>query len=166
MTNGFQIGTYTGRLSSGPSGQFTVTVTRVTASFVTIAPTVGQPTTRRRILTNHLTGTQFFFPLGQYSMAPIISLNDFNSKDRTDRTTIMYTFQLIWTTYQNAFTPLYGMCDYPKITDYKIGTVKAETLRKAQNKFKRMYPERNIIFRANSPMMSYRVEQITEEGGK
>ncbi|MEO2122576.1 MAG: hypothetical protein ABGY10_04540 [bacterium] len=76
--------------------------------------------------------------------------------------THLYTFQLIWTEYRSVNTAEYGFGDYPKITEHELATVQAETLMKAQNKFKRMFPERNIIFRVNSPMMAYRVNRIVE----
>ena len=75
MSHGFQPGNYNGRLSSGPSGQIVVTVTRVTPTSVVIASLLGQPATRRRVHTCPRTGSQFFFPLGQFSMAPVINLN-------------------------------------------------------------------------------------------
>ena len=75
QNHNFQPGNYNGSLSRGPSGQFVVTVTRVTPTSVVIAPCQGRPATRRRVHFCPLTGSQFFFPLGQFSMAPVININ-------------------------------------------------------------------------------------------
>ena len=48
--------------------------------------------------------------------------------------------------------PSYGYGDYAKTEIVNVAEVEAASERKAQNKFKRMFPERRLRFSKNSPV--------------
>ena len=48
--------------------------------------------------------------------------------------------------------PSYGYGDYAKTEIVNVAEVEADSERKAQNKFKRMFPERRLRFSKNSPV--------------
>lgn len=56
----------------------------------------------------------------------------------------------------------YGYGDYPRITHTVVADCEAETLRKAQNKFKKMCPMEDIVFHARSPVARWIVREITD----
>jgi hypothetical protein len=48
---------------------------------------------------------------------------------------------------------IYGYGDFPEQIPYMAAIVEADTLRKAQNKVKKLYPR--VLFRGNSPVISH-----------
>jgi len=65
--------TYNGRFITDADSTFAVLVIKVTAKTVTFAhPHTGEPT-RAKVLNDD--GVDFFFPMGRYSMAPVIKAN-------------------------------------------------------------------------------------------
>ena len=54
----------------------------------------------------------------------------------------METYHIIATRRANSNTAEHGFGDYPTYTDFVACTVEAETIRKAQNKAKKLHPNR------------------------
>ena len=50
-------------------------------------------------------------------------------------------------------TSVYGYGDFPEQIPYIAAIVEADSLRKAQNKVKKLFPR--VLFRANSPVISH-----------
>ena len=54
----------------------------------------------------------------------------------------MNTYHIIATRRTNSNTSEHGFGDYPTYTDFVACTVEADTIRKAQNKAKKLHPNR------------------------
>ena len=57
----------------------------------------------------------------------------------------------------------HGYGDYPRTSREDLGTVQAETERKAQGLFKKRFPERGLVFSKRSPVCPFWIEEVTSE---